>query len=88
VARRVVGAAAMPYERYGYTLLPGWNGTERPSFQIGSGSPPVGTLTYADIAAEARVGGARSPLRGETDRFGAFDLSSGNPRPDPRSLGQ
>ena len=88
VARRVVGAAAMPYERYGYTLLPGWNGTERPSFQIGSGSPPVGTLAHADIAAEARVGGARSPLKGETDRFGAFDLSSGNPRPDPRSLGQ
>jgi tetratricopeptide (TPR) repeat protein len=26
VARRVIGVGPMPYERYGFTLLPGWNG--------------------------------------------------------------
>lgn len=28
VARRVPGIGAMPYERYGFSLLPGWNGIE------------------------------------------------------------
>ena len=88
VARRVVGVAAMPYERYGYTLLPGWNGTDRPSFQIGSGSPPVGTLAQAEAAAELRAGAQRPASRGEADRFGAFDLNPAGARPDTRSLGQ
>ncbi|AWN41778.1 hypothetical protein [Methylobacterium durans] len=88
VARRVVGVAAMPYERYGYTLLPGWNGTDRPSFQIGSGSPPVGTLAQAEIASEPRASAQRTPSRGEADRFGAFDINPAGARPDSRILGQ
>jgi tetratricopeptide (TPR) repeat protein len=41
VARRVPGAGAMPYERYGYTLLPGYNGLDKPE---GMAGPPPGTL--------------------------------------------
>ncbi|MGX7707895.1 hypothetical protein [Methylobacterium sp. Gmos1] len=41
VARRVPGAGAMPYERYGYTLLPGYNGLDKPEGLTG---PPPGTL--------------------------------------------
>ncbi|WP_246102138.1 hypothetical protein [Methylobacterium terricola] len=41
VARRVPGAGAMPYERYGYALLPGYNGLDKPE---GLGVPPPGTL--------------------------------------------
>ncbi|MCF4124835.1 hypothetical protein [Methylobacterium sp. SyP6R] len=41
VARRVPGAGAMPYERYGYTLLPGYNGLDKPE---GLSAPPPGTL--------------------------------------------
>ncbi|MFH6786174.1 MULTISPECIES: hypothetical protein [Methylobacterium] len=41
VARRVPGAGAMPYERYGYALLPGYNGLDKPE---GLGAPPPGTL--------------------------------------------
>ncbi|MGE7414844.1 hypothetical protein [Methylobacterium tarhaniae] len=41
VARRVPGAGAMPYERYGYALLPGYNGLDKPE---GLSGPPPGTL--------------------------------------------
>ena len=32
-ARRVAGVVAMPYERFGFTLLQGWNGNTQPSLQ-------------------------------------------------------
>lgn len=35
IARRVPGAGAMPYERFGFSLMPGWDGSKEAS------SPPV-----------------------------------------------
>ena len=70
VARRVNGAGPMPYERYGFTLLPGYNGLDKPE---GLGTPPPGTL-WQDQQAE-RVRGP-SP---ESDRFSVPSrVSSGN----------
>ena len=45
VARRVPGVGAMPYERYGFTLRPGWDGTrEASSPTAAERNAPVGTL--------------------------------------------
>lgn len=72
VARRVSGVAAMPYERLGYALLPGWNGGTEPD--SGGERPPArGTLwaqteaapsQRGQVAAEATAGsGDPSALR-------------------------
>jgi tetratricopeptide (TPR) repeat protein len=54
VARRVPGVGPMPYERYGFTLLPGWNGTESPTWPPASAQlPPEGTLWAAQIVAQS-----------------------------------
>ena len=45
VARRVPGVGPMPYERYGFSLLPGWNGAETASAPTAAELPaPIGTL--------------------------------------------
>lgn len=45
VARRVPGVGAMPYERYGFTLLPGWDGTADASgVPANERDPPAGSL--------------------------------------------
>ncbi|MFE1600455.1 hypothetical protein [Methylobacterium sp. ID0610] len=52
VARRVPGAGTMPYERYGYALLPGYNGLDKPA----SLSPvAAGTLWQEQQAEQART---------------------------------
>jgi tetratricopeptide (TPR) repeat protein len=79
VVRRVIGVAAMPYERLGYSLLPAWNGIDRPSrrdFTL----PPVGTLARAELSNEPRTEGRPNRPAAETDRFGPFDTGSGDPR--------
>ena len=68
VARRVPGAGAMPYERYGYALLPGYNGLDKPE---SLGSPPQGTL-WQDQQAERGRGTAP-----ESDRFSVPGRLSG-----------
>lgn len=53
VARRVPGVGAMPYERLGYSLLPGWNGVDRPTIpSAAEQTPPIGTV-WAEQAAAA-----------------------------------
>ncbi|KQP24091.1 tetratricopeptide repeat protein [Methylobacterium sp. Leaf100] len=65
VARRVPGAGAMPYERYGFALLPGYNGSDKPS---GMPLPAAGTLWRQQEAERTAVPG-RSVS--EDDRFSA-----------------
>ncbi|ACL58645.1 hypothetical protein [Methylobacterium nodulans] len=69
VARRVPGAGAMPYERYGYALLPGYNGLDKPAAL----SPPAtGTLWQEQQAEQSRA--AAGPNR--LDRFSVPRQSS------------
>jgi len=63
VARRVPGAGAMPYERYGFALLPGYNGATQSSTLS---DPPAGTL-WQDQQAVQRSGAARTSR--ESGRF-------------------
>ncbi|HUZ67787.1 MAG TPA: hypothetical protein VMU56_09015 [Beijerinckiaceae bacterium] len=64
VAHRVPGVGPMPYERYGFTLLPGWNGVTQPTWPPYSAQPAApGTLAAQDAAetASAPTPGARAP---------------------------
>lgn len=60
VARRVPGAGAMPYEKFGYSLLPGYNGLDRAEALP---EPPAGTLW------EQQERSRPSPATSVTDRF-------------------
>ncbi|WP_267426902.1 hypothetical protein [Methylobacterium sp. GC_Met_2] len=61
VARRVPGIGPMPYERYGFSLLPAWNGAEQASQPSAAESPaPRGTLWADERAAQAD-----EPARGQ-----------------------
>ena len=61
VARRVPGVGAMPYERYGFELLPGWDGTRQASSPTAAElEPPVGTLWALQ---QSLRDGEKSPLQ-------------------------
>jgi tetratricopeptide (TPR) repeat protein len=70
VARRVPGAGAMPYERYGYSLLPDYNGLDKPE---GLNPPAAGTLWQDQQAGRGRDAGRSMS---EEDRFGIVGRSS------------
>ncbi|QGM47633.1 hypothetical protein [Methylocystis heyeri] len=60
VARRVPGVGAMPYERYGFSLLPAWNGQEAASWPPASMQiAPAGTQ-WANQEADPAHSGAAS----------------------------
>jgi tetratricopeptide (TPR) repeat protein len=56
VARRVPGIGPMPYERYGFTLLPGWQGQTMPSNPPASAQiAPAGTLWAKEPPEQAPI---------------------------------
>ncbi|TXN01109.1 hypothetical protein FV242_19830 [Methylobacterium sp. WL64] len=79
VARRVPGAGPMPYERFGYALLPDYRGGDKPELL----SPPApGTLWQDQQAERGR------PENSEAKRFqlparSAFDTSATTERTGP-----
>ena len=50
VARRVPGVGPMPYERWGFQLLPGWNGVAIASYPTAATEPPVAGTRAAEEA--------------------------------------
>lgn len=87
VARRVVGVGPMPYERYGFALLPAWNGTDRASLQAGPPAPAIGTLAQAETGTLVSSGPSRPAQLRDGERFGPFD-TAGAGRSEPRIAGQ
>ncbi len=88
VARRVPGVAAMPYERFGYALLPGWNGADEPDMAARQRPPPRGrhALGAGDGVgrpAGSRAGGARPAEAGP----GGQPAPSGSGSPSPPFVG-
>jgi len=62
VARRVPGVGAMPYERYGFSLLPGWNGLETATWPPASRQlAPAGTQWANQESDPAALVNAPSP---------------------------
>jgi hypothetical protein len=56
VARRVTGVGPMPYERYGFALLPGWNGKAAATWPPYSAqSAPAGTLWNDELRTSGPV---------------------------------
>ncbi|MDH7798191.1 MULTISPECIES: hypothetical protein [unclassified Beijerinckia] len=53
VARRVPGVGPMPYERYGFALLPGWNGITTASEPRNAEKAPEGTIWTTQQAEDA-----------------------------------
>ncbi|QEE41265.1 MULTISPECIES: hypothetical protein [unclassified Methylobacterium] len=79
VARRVPGAGPMPYERFGYALLPDYRGGDKPELLS---SPAPGTLWQDQQAERGR------PDNSEAKRFqlparSAFDTSATTERTGP-----
>ncbi|HVB89022.1 MAG TPA: hypothetical protein VND97_02365 [Beijerinckiaceae bacterium] len=75
VARRVPGVGPMPYEKYGYTLLPGWDGVTDPTWPPYSAQPaPPGTLAAKD--------GEDQPVQARRPHHRSYD-----PMSAPRSPG-
>ncbi|MGH1573745.1 hypothetical protein ACRAWG_27765 [Methylobacterium sp. P31] len=85
VARRVPGIGAMPYERYGFTLLPGWNGIDRATLQAAQSMPPAGTLAQAEAAGSSAGVSVRAPQTRDSDRFGPFDTAAARSRDTPHN---
>lgn len=57
VARRAPGIGAMPYENYGFSLLPGWNGVETATWPPASHQvAPAGTQWAGQEADPAKAG--------------------------------
>ncbi len=70
VARRVPGVGAMPYERYGFTLRPGWDGTaDASSPTAAERSTAAGTLWALEVSLR-NDGNARGPDIDTTARRG------------------
>lgn len=58
VARRVPGVGPMPYERYGFSLLPAWNGLTTATEPTHATQPaPAGTLWAEQRHADQYIGG-------------------------------
>jgi len=58
VARRVPGVGPMPYERYGFSLLPAWNGLTTATEPTYATQPaPAGTLWAEQRHADQYIGG-------------------------------
>jgi tetratricopeptide (TPR) repeat protein len=63
VARRVPGVGPMPYERYGFALLPGYNGVTIASSPTASEQiAPAGTLWSLEMRDGAALNANRAPL--------------------------
>ena len=79
VARRVPGAGPMPYERFGYALLPDYRGVDKPELL----APPASGTLWQDQQAERR-----RPENSEAKRFllpsrSAYDTSATTERTTP-----
>jgi hypothetical protein len=89
VARRVPGVGAMPYEHYGFSLLPGWTGVLTASAPHTAETAPAGTLwtTLQAKDAQSTRGGAAGidPLR--QDASALLRTIAGAPRvPSPNAV--
>ncbi|MCJ2032796.1 hypothetical protein [Methylobacterium sp. J-068] len=72
IARRVPGVGAMPYERYGFSLKPAWNGEDGPSAPTAAEKPAPNGSLWADQHAAPSSGldvagtGSIQPLSSRT----------------------
>ncbi|MDP2354690.1 MAG: hypothetical protein Q8M31_01330 [Beijerinckiaceae bacterium] len=73
VARRVQGVGPMPYERWGFSLLPGANGQSTPDSAHSAQTAPAGTVWASEPTGS-------SPAEAYTDPYQAMQVISAAPR--------
>lgn len=93
VAARVPGVGRMPYERYGFSLLPGWNGVNGPTTPTYAAQiAPAGTLWATELPEKdrpktaAEAGGA-GPSAGVGSSVAVAPNGVGAPSVAPNSVG-
>jgi tetratricopeptide (TPR) repeat protein len=87
VARRVPGVGAMPYERYGFSLLPGFNGINRASTPSASEQlAPSGTQWFMEHDAPAPVVSADPHIETDVSARPAYKQPTA-PRSEPMRNG-
>ncbi|MCC3245525.1 hypothetical protein LG047_09355 [Methylocystis sp. WRRC1] len=85
VARRTPGVGAMPYEHYGFSLLPGWNGVETATWPPYSQQiAPAGTQWASQDADPAKAGIAVFDARNPANARGLPPAGYGA-QPTPRA---
>ncbi len=94
VAARVPGVGRMPYERYGFALLPGWNGVNGPTTPTYAAQiAPAGTLWATELPEKDRpktaieAGGAGPSGIGGASSVTTAPNSVGAPTTAPNSVG-
>jgi len=94
VAARVPGVGRMPYERYGFALLPGWNGVNGPTTPTYAAQiAPAGTLWATELPEKdrpktaAEAGGAGPIVGGGASSAATAPNSVGAPAVAPNSVG-
>ncbi|MFT4098952.1 MAG: hypothetical protein QM651_17665 [Rhodoblastus sp.] len=92
VAARVPGVGRMPYERFGFSLLPGWNGVNGPTTPTYAAQiAPAGTLWASELPEKDRpktaieAGGAGPSSAASS--FTTAPNSVGAPTAPPNSVG-
>ncbi|MDE2362200.1 MAG: hypothetical protein KGM42_05935 [Hyphomicrobiales bacterium] len=95
VADRVPGVGAMPYESYGFTLLPGWNGINKPTSPTYAAQiAPAGTLWATELpekdrpktAMQAGSGGGGAMVAGAGGGSIAAGVNGAPPEVAPTSV--
>lgn len=90
VAGRVPGVGPMPYERYGFALLPGWNGTTKPTSPTYAAQiAPAGTLWATELPEKDRPKTALQAGGGISSANGGAVAQGGNgaaPESAPNSV--
>ena len=85
VAWRVPGVGAMPYERYGFSLLAGWTGVLTAGPAHNAETAPAGTLWATEQTADAQA--TRGSSAGQDalrqDPYSLLQAISGTPRVPP-----
>jgi tetratricopeptide (TPR) repeat protein len=94
VAARVPGVGRMPYERYGFSLLPGWNGVNGPTTPTYAAQiAPAGTLWATELPEKDRpktaieAGGAGPSTVVNSSAVSTAPNSIGAPAVAPNSVG-
>lgn len=89
VARRVPGVGAMPYERWGFALLPGGNGLQSPDAPHSAAVAPAGTMWAAEqtTGSAANQVGAAGVMADPYEALQAIAGASEAPRPSSVRMG-
>jgi cellulose synthase operon protein C len=84
MARRVPGAEAMPYERFGVTLLPGYNGATNVTFHAGAYRSAAFGTVWAEENASSKPAESATNFNGTSTSAGSAPIAVPGRKRDAR----